>query len=152
MMQILPRPIQLSDQVVKAADEASSSSRSAQNSRQRLRRLVVFSARDISWLLRVSAPAEDRSDAGYLGLPPIAANEPILCLIWEHIALLHTGSLEDHSDAAASFVSNARDNDRYTKLTIEEGGVGPLLTAGEQVSAAAHFTCCCNSTRETMGV
>ncbi|KAE9450314.1 hypothetical protein C3L33_17789, partial [Rhododendron williamsianum] len=39
---------------------------------------------DVSWLLRVSA-----SDGGdeYLGLPPIAANEPILCLIWEQIAI-----------------------------------------------------------------
>ncbi|KAH8510562.1 hypothetical protein H0E87_008205 [Populus deltoides] len=81
---------------------------------------------DVSWLLRVSAPADDRDDE-YLGLPPIAANEPILCLIWEQIAILYTGSLEDRSDAAASLVSLARDNDRYGKLIIEEGGVAPLL-------------------------
>ncbi|OMO84688.1 Armadillo [Corchorus olitorius] len=81
---------------------------------------------DVSWLLRVSASADDR-DHEYLGLPPIAANEPILCLIWEQIAILYTGSLDDRSDAAASLVSLARDNDRYGKLIIEEGGVGPLL-------------------------
>ncbi|XP_041020898.1 uncharacterized protein LOC121262478 [Juglans microcarpa x Juglans regia] len=81
---------------------------------------------DLSWLLRVSAPADDSGDE-YLGLPPIATNEPILCLIWEQIAFLSTGSLEDRSDAAASLVSLARDNDRYGKLIIEEGGVGPLL-------------------------
>ncbi|XP_057962329.1 uncharacterized protein LOC131153895 [Malania oleifera] len=81
---------------------------------------------DVSWLLRVSAPAEERDDE-YLGLPPIAANEPILCLIWEQIAILCTGSLDDRSDAAASLVSLARDNDRYGKLIIEEGGVVPLL-------------------------
>ncbi|KAK7376110.1 hypothetical protein VNO78_34962 [Psophocarpus tetragonolobus] len=81
---------------------------------------------DVSWLLRVSAPAEERGDE-YLGLPPIAANEPILGLIWEQVAILHTGSLDDRSDAAASLVSLARDNDRYGKLIIEEGGVGPLL-------------------------
>ncbi|KAG8383729.1 hypothetical protein BUALT_Bualt04G0044100 [Buddleja alternifolia] len=81
---------------------------------------------DVSWLLRVSAPANDRADE-YLGLPPIASNEPILCLIWEQIAILYTGSLDDRSDAAASLVSLARDNDRYGKLIIEEGGVGPLL-------------------------
>ncbi|OMO57077.1 Armadillo [Corchorus capsularis] len=81
---------------------------------------------DVSWLLRVSASADDRDDE-YLGLPPIAANEPILCLIWEQIAILYTGSLDDRSDAAASLVSLARDNDRYGKLIIEEGGVGPLL-------------------------
>lgn len=81
---------------------------------------------DVSWLLRVSTPAEDRVD-DYLGLPPIAANEPILYLIWEQIATLYTGSLDDRGDAAASLVSLARDNDRYGKLIIEEGGVGPLL-------------------------
>uniref|UniRef100_A0A2P2LII1 Uncharacterized protein LOC105138712 n=1 Tax=Rhizophora mucronata TaxID=61149 RepID=A0A2P2LII1_RHIMU len=79
---------------------------------------------NVSWLLRVSA--YDRYDE-YLGLPPIAANEPILCLIWEQIAILYTGSLEDRYDAAASLVSLARDNDRYGKLIIEEGGVQPLL-------------------------
>lgn len=88
--------------------------------------LLENSIGDVSWLLRVSAPAEDRDD-GYLGLPPIAANEPILCLIWEQIAILHTGSLENRSDAANSLVSLARDNDRYGKLIIEEGGIVPLL-------------------------
>ncbi|KAG6399807.1 hypothetical protein SASPL_141292 [Salvia splendens] len=81
---------------------------------------------DVSWLLRVSASADDRADE-YLGLPPIAANEPILGLIWEQIATLYTGSVDDRADAAASLVSLARDNDRYGKLIIEEGGVGPLL-------------------------
>ncbi|XP_050366391.1 uncharacterized protein LOC126784896 [Argentina anserina] len=81
---------------------------------------------DVSWLLRVSAPSDDRDDE-YLGLPPIAANEPILCLIWEQVAKLYTGSLEERSDAAVSLVSLARDNDRYGKLIIEEGGVPPLL-------------------------
>lgn len=84
---------------------------------------------DVTWLLRVSAPKgeDDDYDIGYLGLPPIASNEPILCLIWEQIANLSTGSLNDRSDAAASLVSLARDNERYGNLIIEEGGVGPLL-------------------------
>ncbi|XP_027356571.1 uncharacterized protein LOC113865942 [Abrus precatorius] len=82
---------------------------------------------DVQWLLRVSASADERDDE-YLGLPPIAANEPILCLIWEQIAILLSGcSLDERSDAAASLVSLARDNDRYGKLIIEEGGVPPLL-------------------------
>ncbi|CAH1428798.1 unnamed protein product [Lactuca virosa] len=50
-----------------------------------------------------------------------------LCLIWEQIVILYTGSLDDRSDVAASLVSLARDNDRYGKLIIEEGGVNPLL-------------------------
>ncbi|KGN61914.1 uncharacterized protein LOC101216019 [Cucumis sativus] len=86
---------------------------------------------DVSWLLRVSAPAEDRDDE-YLGLPPIASNEPILGLIWEQVAILHTGTLEERSDAAASLASLARDNDRYGKLIIEEGGVVPLLKLAKE--------------------
>ncbi|XP_027178635.1 uncharacterized protein LOC113777673 [Coffea eugenioides] len=188
--QILAKPIQLADQVTKAADEATSfkqdcaelkgkaeklatllrqAARSSSELYERPTRRIIIdteqaldralahvlkcrgnglvkrvfaiiptaafrkmssqlenSIGDVSWLLRVSTPAEDRGDE-YLGLPPIAANEPILCLIWEHIAILITGSLDDRSDAAASLVSLARDNDRYGKLIIEEGGVGPLL-------------------------
>lgn len=86
---------------------------------------------DVSWLLRVSTSADDRDDE-YLGLPPIAANEPILCLIWEQIAILCTGKLDERSDAAASLVSLARDNDRYGKLIIEEGGVPPLLKLAKE--------------------
>ncbi|KAK4340453.1 hypothetical protein RND71_041915 [Anisodus tanguticus] len=86
---------------------------------------------DVQWLLRVSTPADDRDDE-YLGLPPIAANEPILCLIWEQIAILCTGSLDERSDAAASLVSLARDNERYGKLIIEEGGVVPLLKLAKE--------------------
>ncbi|CAH8306728.1 unnamed protein product [Eruca vesicaria subsp. sativa] len=82
---------------------------------------------DVSWLLRVSASGDDRDDEYLGGLPPIAANEPILCLIWEQVAILITGSVDDRSDAAASLVSLARDNDRYGRLIIEEGGVPPLL-------------------------
>ncbi|KAJ6800462.1 uncharacterized protein M6B38_109925 [Iris pallida] len=80
---------------------------------------------DVSWLLRVSSNNED--DDMHLGLPPIAQNEPILFLIWEQIATLHTGNPDSRADAAASLVSLARDNDRYGKLIIEEDGVGPLL-------------------------
>ncbi|KAE8685419.1 chaperone protein dnaJ 11 [Hibiscus syriacus] len=193
--QILARPIQLADQVTKAADEASSfkqeclelkskteklagllrqAARASSDLYQRpTRRIIddteqvldkalslVFKCRangfmkrvftiipaaafrkmysllessigDVSWLLRVSASADDRDDE-YLGLPPIAANEPILCLIWEQIANLYTGSLEDRSDAAASLVSLARDNDRYGKLIIEEGGVCLLLKLAKE--------------------
>ncbi|KAL3527217.1 hypothetical protein ACH5RR_011873 [Cinchona calisaya] len=188
---ILTKPIQLADQVIKAADEANSCKQDCAELKAKTEKLAVLlrqaarasndlyerptrriildteqaldralglvvkchgnglvkrvftinlaaafrkmssqlenSIGDVSWLLRVSAPAEDGGDHEYLGLPPIAANEPILCLIWEQIAILYTGSLDDKSDAAASLVSLARDNDRYGKLIIEEGGVGPLL-------------------------
>ncbi|KAL5063678.1 hypothetical protein RYX36_025415 [Vicia faba] len=81
---------------------------------------------DVSWLLRVSAPAEEGSYE-YLGLPPNASNDPILYLIWEQIAILYNGSVDDRSDAAAALVTLARDNELFGKLIIEEGGVGPLL-------------------------
>lgn len=188
--QILAKPIQLADQVVKAADEANSFKQECGELKTRTEKLATLlrqaarassdlyerptrrivedteqvldkalglvlkcrgngrvkrvftliptgafrkmgaqldnSVGDVSWLLRVSVPAED-GGVEYLGLPPIAANEPILCLIWEQIALLYTGAMEDRSDAAASLVSLARDNGRYGKLIIEEGGIGPLL-------------------------
>lgn len=82
---------------------------------------------DISWLLRVSAPADGLGGDYLGGLPPIAANEPILCLIWEQIAVLHTGPTEERADAAASLASLASGSQRYGKLILEEGGVGPLL-------------------------
>ncbi|KAG9442613.1 hypothetical protein H6P81_018467 [Aristolochia fimbriata] len=77
---------------------------------------------DVTWVLAVSANPRVEE----VGLPPIASNEPILCMIWEQIATLYTGSMEAKADAAASLVSLA-DNDRYSKLIIEEGGVVPLL-------------------------
>ncbi|KAL0739499.1 hypothetical protein Bca4012_015709 [Brassica carinata] len=89
---------------------------------------------DVSWLLRVSTPAgnDDGEGVGYLGLPPIAANEPILCLIWEQIAVLMTGSPDDKADAAASLASLAKDNPRHVKLIVEEGGVNPLLKLAKE--------------------
>lgn len=72
------------------------------------------SAGDLSYLLRVSA-ADGSDDGDHLlgGLPPIAANEPILCFIWEQIAILSTGPLAERPDAAASLASLANDNVRY---------------------------------------
>ncbi|CAL9199568.1 unnamed protein product [Musa hybrid cultivar] len=87
------------------------------------------SVADVSWLLRVSAPAGDDDDDGGLlhGLCPIAQNEPILTLIWSNIATLHTGQPDARSEAAAALVSLARDNQHFAKLIIEEDGVAPLL-------------------------
>ncbi|KAK9670627.1 hypothetical protein RND81_13G213800 [Saponaria officinalis] len=80
---------------------------------------------DVSWLLRVSG-AGAGAGAGHLGLPPIAANEPVLCLIWEQISIVSMGRAEDRADAAGTLALLARDNDRNGRLIIEEGGVGPL--------------------------
>ncbi|GJV23960.1 armadillo-type fold protein [Tanacetum coccineum] len=86
---------------------------------------------DVSWLLRVSTPSVDRDDE-YLGLPPIAANEPTLGLIWEQIFIMCSGTLEERAEGAISLVSLARDNEKYGKLIIEEGGVPPLLKLAKE--------------------
>ncbi|KAL0352190.1 UNVERIFIED_CONTAM: hypothetical protein Scaly_1607700 [Sesamum calycinum] len=88
--------------------------------------LLEYSIADVSWLLRLSGLAEAR-DEEYNGLPPFAATDPVLFIIWEQIALLYTDSADDRSDAAASLVCLVRDNDRCRKLIIQEGGVGPLF-------------------------
>ncbi|KAL9238382.1 hypothetical protein vseg_012812 [Gypsophila vaccaria] len=92
---------------------------------------------DVTWLLRVYATCNDDDDGGdveYFGLPPIAQNEPILCLIWEQLARLSSGCLEKRTDAAAQLVSLARDSDHYSRLIIEEGGVRPLLKLAKEGS------------------
>ncbi|KEH16934.1 hypothetical protein MtrunA17_Chr7g0228791 [Medicago truncatula] len=84
------------------------------------------SINDVSWLLHISR-SDENHDSENLILPSIAFNEPILASIWELIASLCTGSQEDRSDAAACLVSLAHQSDRYSKMIIQEGGVGPLL-------------------------
>ena len=184
MRQVLQRPIQLADEVIKLADDAQQSSSKAdfvevKSKVDRLRGLLRQAARadlcerptrrimhetegvlekalsivsktssaqafvkrvftpatptkkihsqidncitNVSWLLSVS------DEDGFQGLPPIAANEPILGLIWEHVARLQNGSLERRTAAASELVSIADDGDRNWKLIIEEGAVTPLL-------------------------
>ncbi|GLJ48637.1 hypothetical protein SUGI_1026090 [Cryptomeria japonica] len=53
----------------------------------------------------------------------------MLGLIWEQIALLHTGSPSDKADIMASILSLVKDNpDRNAKLSVEEGVIASLLT------------------------
>ncbi|CAK8540514.1 unnamed protein product [Lathyrus sativus] len=88
---------------------------------------------DFTWLLRISNPGGDHgSEYDTHILPSVAFNDPIIGLIWELIASLCTGSQEDRSDAAACLVSLAHESDRYGKMIIEEGGVGPLLKLMEE--------------------
>ncbi|WVZ58083.1 hypothetical protein U9M48_008391 [Paspalum notatum var. saurae] len=84
---------------------------------------------DVEWLLRISSPGAggEGDDDSLLGLPNIAQNEPILFLIWDHVARLHTGSPAARADSAANLASLARDNPHFAKLIIEEDGVPPLL-------------------------
>ncbi|CAL4930072.1 unnamed protein product [Urochloa decumbens] len=84
---------------------------------------------DIDWLIRISSPqtAGGDDDGDLRGLPNIAQNEPVLAMIWDNIARLHTGGLAARADAAATLASLARDNPHYAKGIIEEDGVPPLV-------------------------
>jgi hypothetical protein len=60
------------------------------------------SIENVSWLIRISSSHNDPDGESDLhGMPNIAQNEPILFLIWDHVAKLHTGSPEERADSAS---------------------------------------------------
>ncbi|XP_066388414.1 uncharacterized protein [Miscanthus floridulus] len=81
---------------------------------------------DIAWLIRISSPQDD-DDGDLRGLPNIAQNEPVLSMIWNNIARLHTGGLAARADAAATLASLANGNSHFAKYIVEEDGVAPLV-------------------------
>ncbi|KAL6648474.1 hypothetical protein ACP70R_012698 [Stipagrostis hirtigluma subsp. patula] len=89
--------------------------------------LLDTALEDVAWLISISSPAHAGDDGELRGLPNIAQNEPVLGMIWDNIARLHTGGLAARADSAATLASLARDNPHYAKRIIEEDGVGPLL-------------------------
>uniref|UniRef100_A0ACD5TVS6 Uncharacterized protein n=1 Tax=Avena sativa TaxID=4498 RepID=A0ACD5TVS6_AVESA len=90
--------------------------------------LLDTALEDVAWLIRISSPRPDDGDDDDLrGMPNIAQNDPILFLIWDHIARLHTGSLAVRADSASTLASLARDNPHFAKLIVEEEGVVPLV-------------------------
>lgn len=96
--------------------------------------LLDTAIEDVAWLLRISSAqagadgdGDGDGDGDLRGLPNIAQNEPILFLIWDHVARLHTGGLAARADSAANLASLARDSQHFAKLIIEEDGIPPLL-------------------------
>ncbi|KAH7858480.1 hypothetical protein Vadar_024276 [Vaccinium darrowii] len=78
-------------------------------------------ANNLSWLLRISAAIYDGSQGDYLSqYPPLAANEPVLCFIWEQIAILSAGPLSHRLATAKSLVLFTNDNLCHGKL-IQDG-------------------------------
>ncbi|KAH7858393.1 hypothetical protein Vadar_023312 [Vaccinium darrowii] len=76
---------------------------------------------NLSWLLCISAAILDGSNGNYLcHPPPLAAKEPVLCSIWEKVAILSSRSLSHRLDAPKSLVLLAKKNSCYGKL-IQEG-------------------------------
>ncbi|OMO80088.1 Armadillo [Corchorus olitorius] len=86
--------------------------------------LLDASIGDMKWLMGVL----DTENSGiFLSLPPIASNDPIISWVWSYIATVQMGQLTDRIEAATNLASLAQDNDRNKKITVEEGGVPPLL-------------------------
>ncbi|CAM0872243.1 unnamed protein product [Alopecurus aequalis] len=94
--------------------------------------LLDAALEDLAWVIRISSPrtdgdGDDGVDDDLRGMPNVAQNDPILFLIWDHIARLHTGSLAVRADSASTLASLARDNPHFAKLIVEEDGVVPLV-------------------------
>ncbi|OMO78323.1 Armadillo [Corchorus capsularis] len=86
--------------------------------------LLDASIGDMKWLMGVL----DTENSGiFLSLPPIASNDPIISWVWSYIATVQMSQLTDRIEAATNLASLAQDNDRNKKITVEEGGVPPLL-------------------------
>ncbi|KAE8730202.1 Copper amine oxidase family protein isoform 1 [Hibiscus syriacus] len=90
--------------------------------------LLDASIGDMKWLMGVLDTENNGTASGiFLSLPPIASNDPIISWVWSYIATVQMGQLADRIEAANNLASLARDNDRNKKITVEEGGIPPLL-------------------------
>lgn len=80
----------------------------------RLERSII----DVSWLLNFSISSHEQ----LFGLPPFAINDPTLFLIYELMAILYTGTLDDDScEAARSLRSLASNNPRCAEIMVRNG-------------------------------
>ncbi|CAL8171285.1 unnamed protein product [Prunus armeniaca] len=94
-------------------------------------RLLDASINDMSWLIHFW---RNKTNGRFeVSLPRIKSNNPMLCLVWEEIAILHdpAESYQARSSAAASLGDMARD-DVYRKLIVLECGVEALLKLMEE--------------------
>ncbi|KAG4159158.1 hypothetical protein ERO13_D02G159300v2 [Gossypium hirsutum] len=99
--------------------------------------LLDASIGDMKWLMGVLDTENNGTASGiFLSLPPIASNDPIISWVWSYIATVQMGQLTDRIEAANNLASIARDNDRNKKITVEEGGIPPLLKLLKESSSA----------------
>ncbi|KAH1098270.1 hypothetical protein J1N35_015191 [Gossypium stocksii] len=99
--------------------------------------LLDASIGDMKWLMGVLDTENNGTASGiFLSLPPIASNDPIISWVWSYIATVQMGQLTDRIEAANNLASLARDNDRNKKITVEEGGIPPLLKLLKESSSA----------------
>jgi hypothetical protein len=95
--------------------------------RMRTLALLDTALEDIAWLIRVSSLQDNDGDGNLRGLPNITQNEPVLGMVWDNIARLHTGGLAARDDAAATLASLAVGNSYFAKYIVEEDGVAVLV-------------------------
>jgi hypothetical protein len=95
--------------------------------RMRTLALLDTALEDIAWLIRVSSLQDNDGDGNLRGLPNIAQNEPVLGMVWDNIARLHTGGLAARDDAAATLASLAVGNSYFAKYIVEEDDVAVLV-------------------------
>jgi hypothetical protein len=95
--------------------------------RMRTLALLDTALEDIAWLIHVSFPQDDDGDGNLRGLPNIAQNEPVLDMVWDNIAHLHTGGLAARDDSVATLASLAVGNSYFAKYIVEEDGVAVLV-------------------------
>ncbi|KZV48213.1 hypothetical protein F511_10799 [Dorcoceras hygrometricum] len=84
--------------------------------------LLDSSLADIKWALSIFSQDSDNGTIE-LSLPNIAANDPILAMVWPYIAAVHMGRAE----GAKELASLTRGNDRNKKIIADEKGIPPLL-------------------------
>lgn len=108
--------------------------------------LLDASIGDLKWLMGV-IDIENNGTAGgiFPSLPPIASNDPIISWVWSYIATIHMGQLTDRIEAANDLASIAQDNDRNKKITVEEGGIPPLLKLLKESSSTEAQTAAANA-------
>ncbi|OVA20629.1 Armadillo [Macleaya cordata] len=89
--------------------------------------LLDASLADLNWIITVFEYCSSNQVSIAVGLPPIAAKNPILSLVWSLIASIQMGTLSNRIEAAKELASFAFENDRNKRIIVEEGGISPLL-------------------------
>ncbi|KAL3745573.1 hypothetical protein ACJRO7_014656 [Eucalyptus globulus] len=95
--------------------------------------LLDASLGDLKWLLIVFDP--EGKGGGFIALPPVASDEPILAWVWSCIASLHMGPLPVRIKAANNLALLAQANDRIKTIIVDEGGMPPLVKLLQESSA-----------------
>ncbi|CAN0871175.1 hypothetical protein LINGRAHAP2_LOCUS9776 [Linum grandiflorum] len=136
----LAKPIQLVDHVIKSADEVFAFKNELSKLKSKSEKLasLLRQAAETSYDLyerptrRIVHGTEQLVENLIRQVSWLLRPDPKLRPIWEQVAILDTGSLENRSNAAALLVSLVNDDNTCCKLIIEEGGVHPLLKLVEE--------------------